>query len=227
MEEQVKNTLWVFGCSFAAGTGCNPKEEYYENTKHLKKKKYSQLLGEKYDLNVYDLSVPGTSNEMILYRIIESIPLMRKNDLVVIGKTDPTRSYMFTSDRNWLNKEDRRYGFDHRYVSLIPTHLEILKGKSGYEDNFIDELTSVFYTTRFRQSKILTSYYNDFFDNTISIIDQKCKVVSWSHNLWKHFHTIQQDTNGRLIDGHYSWKGHQQLFDYLVRRIKDKYEKII
>lgn len=222
METPLK-TLWVFGCSFSFGVGCNKGDEYYELTESNRGKKFSTLLSEKYNLTVKDLSVPGTSNEMIIYRIIETIPLMNNGDLVVIGKTDPTRSYIFNSDYNWLRKNKNERDFFNRYIPLIPHHIEQFDRKYGFNKTFKEQITNIFYETRYRQSKNYREYYNDFFENVTSIIEGKCRVIDWDDREWKVFDTIKRDTKGKIEDGHFSWNGHRQLFNFLVEKINLKY----
>lgn len=216
-------TLWVFGCSFSFGVGCNRGDSYYELTESKRGKKFSTLLAEKYNLTVNDLSVPGTSNEMIIYRIIENLPRINTGDFVVIGKTDPTRSYIFSSDYGWLKKNENERAFHARYIPLIPNHIEQFDRKYGLDKRFKEQITNIFYETRYRQSKNYRAYYNDFFENIITLIEEKCRVIEWGDEEWKIFETIRIDTKGKIEDGHFSWNGHRELFDFLVEKINLKY----
>ena len=41
----------------------------------------------------------------------------------------------------------------------------------------------------------------------------------WSHEIWDRFETIKQHTNGKIDDLHWSWKGHEEMFEYMKERI--------
>ena len=220
-----RNNLWMFGCSFTTGTQCNEGERYYDEYKNRRGKKFSELLSEEYNLRLIDLSVPGTSNEIILYRIVESIPKMKRGDMVVIGQTRSTRTFIFSGERNWLGDETGQ--FSRKYIPLVSPDIYFLK-KEGFSNKFIEQLVGILHTTKLKHEKIWENYYGDWFNNVIKIIEEKeCRVVLWGPEMWKTFDTVRKDTNGVVDDGHFSWKGHKEMFGYLKRKINSKYPKEI
>ena len=69
--------LWMVGCSITYGLGVLPHE------------RYGNILGDKLNLSVSNLSLPGASILWAAYQILRSD--IRKDDLVVWGLTDVTR----------------------------------------------------------------------------------------------------------------------------------------
>ena len=217
--ESDKNNLWSFGCSFAAGTQCNPGERYYDEYPLMRGKKFTTLLSEKYDLELNDLSIPGTCNEIILYKIIETIPYMSEGDIVIIGQTLPTRTFLFNPEHNWFGKDHNR-PTDSKYIPISGNNIGGKLKTKRYSDKFINSYMEVHHTSRINMERALNIYYNDFFKNVKKIIEgKKCKCFIWDNTLWGKFHTVKESTNGLIDDGHYSWQGHHELYDYLRKRI--------
>ena len=44
----------------------------------------------------------------------------------------------------------------------------------------------------------------------------------WNWKLREQFETIKQETNDEIWDDHWSWKGHQQMYEWLIGVIDER-----
>ena len=56
----------------------------------------------------------------------------------------------------------------------------------------------------------------------ISYLEKEFNIIFSEDDLvLDNFETIDQATNGKIKDGHWSWKGQKQMADYILKMIKD------
>ena len=221
MEEQVRNhKLWNFGCSISYGSGCNVGEEYYERHPELKRYKFFELLSEKLNLSPENHGVPGASNEIIIHNIINHIPQMSEGDFVFIGKTEPSRTFLFNDEYNWTNGM-KPY---RRFIPAIVGMWDLMSNR-GYSSKFMEDLVEYIYESRVKRIGHWSNYYDSFYNGVVKLIEERCcSVIVWDAiTFCKNSVTITQETKGEIIDNHLSWYGHNQLYNYLLNEIELKY----
>jgi hypothetical protein len=112
-----QKTLWCFGCSFSS-----PYLSVKENDV------YSWLVSSKLNIELMNKSEPGCSNDDILYSLIESLPEIKKNDIVLFQFTSPDRlSFMeYTTTHNVDNFKNGEWGkknVDSNYIWFNSTQI--------------------------------------------------------------------------------------------------------
>ena len=77
----MKNKLWVFGDSFSDSRGIHCYNEF------LKRKQifWSELLAEKYELELVNCAKGGTGNEIIEDAIVNNYKKFNKGDVIIVG----------------------------------------------------------------------------------------------------------------------------------------------
>ena len=222
MEEQVgTNKLWNFGCSISYGSGCNEGEEYYEKYPERRTLKFFELLSNKLGLSPENCGVPGASNEIIIHNIIEHIPLMSKGDFVFIGKTEPSRTFLFNNEYNWTNGKK----IYRRFIPAIVGLSDIIIEK-GYTPKFMGGLVEYIHESRLMRINHWTDYYDSFYNSIVRLIEERgCSVIVWDAiSFCVDGSTITKETKGDVIDSHLSWYGHNELYNHLLNEVKLKFK---
>lgn len=96
-------TLWTFGDSFTAGHGMNGEIPEYQHAD--KNYKWTKLLATTLDYDLKDCSMNGSTNELILLRLIENLQNFTKDDIVIIGSSTITRYEFPFYDKKKEKKE--------------------------------------------------------------------------------------------------------------------------
>ena len=101
--EETKNTLWIFGDSFSAPL--SHKLNRYWSSEYIRYLGYHpsifpELIAR--DLNLYlkNMAEPGIGNESIIDTISLNLTNIKKDDLVIIGWSAPTR-WRFADGDDW------------------------------------------------------------------------------------------------------------------------------
>jgi hypothetical protein len=222
------NRLWVFGdnssCIFDK-TGERRFEYYKRYRSGIFPPSWSQLLSNKLNLKLNNFAVSGQSNYDIFEWFSKCSPLIKENDLVLIG---------------WGNLQTYRLfdEYSNNLISIRPNAIttsnkvEILNGISL---NTIDELTKNRKHNRWEDEitawEILITEFCKL---------KKCKVFYWTFdkNLNKSYYLggdnvdfynylkslgaedITSETNGLLIDNHFGEKGQQIQSNYFYDILK-------
>lgn len=86
----MKQNLFVFGCSFSS---CDPR-------KISKNDVYGHILAKNNNMNLYNTSYVGNSNNVILYKLISMIDMINNDDIVIFQFTDFSRIHFFDKHSN-------------------------------------------------------------------------------------------------------------------------------
>jgi hypothetical protein len=213
------NKLWCFGDSFTAGQGCRSGDEYFKLYPNKGQKIWTTLLAEKLSLEEINLGIPGNSNPYILKQIIENLKQITDKDIVILSDTLPFRSVLY-------NQAEKN-------ISPITTDIAIWPEDNPNGDLYIknffnhkkDKMVLIDYLHTFKlpYHETWTEYYlNQFLDIQSHLLKLNTQVYFWSHKIWKRpsrFEIITNATNRKVIDGHWSWKGHKDFSNYLLERI--------
>jgi hypothetical protein len=204
----MKNTIWTFGDSFTEGYNGDWGNEYIK-WKGYKPKNYTEILAEKFDMDLINLGKGGSDNYTIFENFCKNVNNFKNDDIVVINWSSVLRFRLVDNRNNWkvFMPESLQNNIINYSVSY-DTISEILTNRDSHL--YIEELNS----------KILL----------LNSIKKDYKLFQWTYaNDGKlnttyigHCEKIFNETNGELSDGHYSEKGNLELADYLINVIDGK-----
>jgi len=208
----MKNTIWAFGDSFTEGYKGDWGNEYI-NWKGYKPKNYTEILAEKFDMDLINLGKGGSDNYTIFENFCKNINNFKKDDIVIINWSSVLRFRLVDNKNYWkvFMPESLQNNIINYSVSY-DTISEILINRDSHL--YIEEINS----------KILL----------LNSIKKDYKLFQWTYaNDGKlnttyigHCEKIFNETNGELSDGHYSERGNLELADYLMNVIDGKYKII-
>jgi hypothetical protein len=224
------NTLWTFGDSFTFGHGCRKDCNSYTVDDYYGYKKegddiWPNHLGNLLNCNVSNLGKNGVSNDYILDTIIDNFDFIKENDYIIIGKT-----------------------FHGRIE--VPFNNKIYKSFAHYEGGKIDENTDsndIWLKNEFKDlnKEVIETIINFqyYFSNELFYKERNNKrfefIKNRLHNeknvkfcyIWgleediKFYHTFEQiiqATNRKVIDTHFSFKGHLDFAHFIYNKINKK-----
>lgn len=199
----MKSTLWTFGDSNTAGHGCNPRDEYYEKYYKLGDNIWSVWLSEKLNVELKNLGKNGSSNDVIIDTIIEKWEEINKGDYVFIGMTH-----------------------SHRFDVPINNHFESIvhdfsKSKTENELTNDEFETIINFQYYFADNILYKNRQIKRFEWIKKLLIQKgCeKVILWNVQTdLKGLETIKDDTDGKIVDYHLSFKSHKLLSEIFYKK---------
>jgi len=210
--------LWTFGCSFTYGDGTLEHDEYRHKFKiDDDNLPWMYLLSNELKIELINKGVGGISNESILDSIILNYDNINEGDIVIIGKT-------------WSH----RFDFPKKIGSIEPQSIVYRGGESDVKKWFDDLTMGIFneeqiecikqFSVEFA-TQPLYSHRHDTRFNFIKdrlIKDKKIKICHiWDvENLWEKYETIREATNDKIMDSHWSYKGHKDFFNYILNIIQ-------
>lgn len=212
--------LWCFGDSFTAGHGCRPGDEYYDKYSNDRHQIWTKLVAEELGLEEKNLGIPGNSNPNIIKQVLENLSELKKVDTVILSSTLPFRTVLYNN-----HTEE---------IAPVTTDIILWPENNPDGDYFIQRyfkndrerklLLDYMYTFRMPYEKQWTRYYEKQLCNIqVHLLGLGIKVYFWSHKIWEApspFQIISTATKGKIIDGHWSWNGHQDFSNYLLQRIR-------
>lgn len=205
------NKLWTFGDSFTAGNGTFVNEEY-NKYKQPGEAIWPVLLSEKLNMELVNRGYGLFSNDKIIDTIMENYNLIKPNDLVIIGKT-------------WPGRIDIPNKANDTLLTIAPSHFwAIDNSKENYsrrEMDFFLKLVILF------NSKLIEERQNFRFDFLKKLIEKKTNCIIWEHSQFFLYETIKDATNGLINDLHWSYKGHSDFLNYIVKKIDTNKKQII
>lgn len=207
--------LYTFGDSFTEGLGCRPGDEYYELYHTIDNKTWPEIVSNAYNLELINLGHGGCSNEMIIDSILNEWDNINKDDIVIISKT-----------------------YSHRFdIPAFPSKNKLITvwGPSWFDFPLIknwpglDILKNYLTLFRFDTSLYDTRHYNYLnFIKTQLEITKGANVVFWEtdKNI-KNLETITTATNGKIVDGHFSYQAHYDFSKWIINKIESiKHTKV-
>lgn len=201
-----KNTCWFFGDSFTRGNGCHYKHEYYKSSYTKGCERWTTIVSNKLDMSEVNTAIGGESNVGILNSLISNLSNIKKGDWVVLGDTRPIRVSSFDDNGNRVNiindphfdytLGNSKYVFDYIYHEIVPKETMYLEFYQSMFVNLLNEL----------KGRGINTYY-------------------WKHtDIWfptNKFNTITEDTNGVIENLHWSWKGHTQMAEFILKQLEN------
>lgn len=188
----MKRRAWFFGDSFIYGWGCRDKTNDHN-------KLMSQIISEYLGCEEINLAKYGYSNENIIFSIIKSLDKIKKDDYVIIFDTFSGRG-IFVLDE-W------------DYYSSWPddSYFEISKSEHQVYNLFRNNLSSkllIYYQTIYKK---LQNHFNS--------IGINCYYFPSQDNWWED---KKISNNLEEIGGHWSFRGHRQVADWVISVIEKK-----
>ena len=98
------NNIWVFGCSFSSGYLDVPQTESYGN-----------LISKKLKYGINNLANPGNSNDKILLDLVNCLPKIGKNDIVIYQFSSFDRIGHFLDNDYFSSAGFVQLGIDHKH----------------------------------------------------------------------------------------------------------------
>jgi hypothetical protein len=236
-----KNTLWTFGDSFTYGYGCLSDDnilEYYNKYRKKDSDIWPVLLSRKLNLNLNNISRRSMVNDDLFDLILENYNNIKEGDYVIVGKTlyqryiipnvDDKPWYVgpiyldedgkmpkikniniITKDKEQLKlvcKDDQEYELLINYINRYADSI-VYKQRQDFRFNFIKK--------ELINNKKISFYYEW----------EVADCFTKGKKLYEFEKIKDQDTN--ILDAHFSFNGHKQMFNYLLDKINRSNNKII
>jgi hypothetical protein len=197
------NNIWCFGDSFTAGHGCTSEFEYYQKYKKEGDKLWCEYLGNILKMNVINKGINGGSNDMIIDSIIDSFNKITADDIVIIEKT-----FNYRYDIPNL-KENNKWVSAH----------DIIYHKEQYNDEQYQTIINFSY--HFANHNLYKDRQNKRIDFISNILQKSnIKVFMWDIKTDMQFYDrIKNSTNGEINDGHLSFSGHHQFYQWIYQKL--------
>lgn len=204
-------TLWVFGDSFSTLYDDWSIESWsvpYCNWKGYIPKTFGNIISENYNIELKSLSKGGLDNDSIFELIYKSAPLIKEDDIIIIG---------------WSSKERYRLaGKDDKWVSIIPNYNTNMSTLTNVSVKTLDEVLF---------NRTLPLHVNEFIDrrNFVNWLFRNNKLIQWTpfrdqYGFLLGFSgtgTIGEETKNEINDGHYSEIGHMELSKKFMDLLND------
>lgn len=198
--------LWVFGDSFSASF--NPKTDWgrtYVSWKGYVPKTYSNLISEEIGIDFENKAKGGLDNYSIMESIMDTADEIGENDIIIIGWSNTIRFRV--SNPRTLSWE-----------TIIPTskfnNLEQCEISKTTVNEIMINRTHNLYEIELTK---FTKFINFAFKTQ--------KIIHWRWDDFgrlKFYNTIEQETNLKVNDNHYSEIGHVEISKDLIECIKNK-----
>ena len=215
-------TLWTFGDSFTAGDGCvenlpirDGDFKYYNQYKTLDSDIWPNTLGKKIGYDIKNIGKSGASNDFILDSIIDNFNNIEPNDVVIIEKTFYQRF-----DVPNLNSGE----FHTQYAESLYLNSIDLKN-NPYNKDKLEIETILNYGILFSDHKLFKDRQNRRFEFIKTQLNNKVnKILMWNvlDFLNGKIETIEQHTEGKIKDYHFSFNGHKLFAEFLYKKLYTK-----
>tara|TARA_Y100000289_G_C3910193_1_gene144190 strand:+ start:314 stop:958 length:645 start_codon:yes stop_codon:yes gene_type:complete len=205
----MKNTIWFFGDCYTSGAGLHRNEDYYQY-KEQGDDLWTKIVADKLEMNHQKPEIGLTAYPWIINEFIKSLHKMKKGDIVIFGDTMPDGVLTYNKDR------DKIYSFNCH---------DILDYESCWSWRTEEEKETTLPYIEYHKLPYREQWTNFYTDQVMNIskeiLNRGIKTFYWFRSIWDNFETIDQATNGKIKDGHWSWKGQKQMADYILKMIKD------
>jgi len=203
--------LWCFGDSFTAGGGLGEKSPFRKIYPE-ERKIWPMLVGEALNMEVVNHGYSWCNTTLLLKNLLYFLPEITVEDMVILSTSNP-RSILMPpdGDSNLLRS------------IVIPNKDMFLHAHSPYLNDIEREVSKMYaeqiIDPHLDQYDSFWHQYLEFVQNTLTRLG--IRNYLWSWKLWTKFETITECTNGKVNDLHWSFNGHEQMAEYLLKKIKN------
>lgn len=203
--------LWIFGDSFSHSFKINSDAIWsneYTRWKGYEPDSFGDIISNKLNLELVNLSINGADNYSIFEKICEASLNIKPGDIVIIGWSRRTRFRVIKPNSNWwrsIIKVDNKHEIDE-YIS-----------KQSISEIMIN-----------RESKLYSDEVNNWI-NLLNITFKNNTFINWTWCRYDYelnainlpdISTISEESNGEHINAHYGETGHKQLSDVFLNIIE-------
>jgi len=219
--KSTRNKLITFGCSYTAGNpisfpDINGKLYTDNNSNYVKNYKkndddltWSEIVSNKLNLDLYNFGCGGYSNDMILDSIINNWDKIGTDDYVIIEQTYTHRFDVPNLKRNTL-------------VTVNPNVVDYPIHDNPFTKK---ECEHIAYTSVLMGSDIYKKRYNKRFLFILKMLYElknvkKCLIWNVEDVTFNNpYEQIYIETKNEIIDHHWSYKGHKDFSNYILKEI--------
>ena len=223
------NKLWVFGDSFTEGWDASTYysksaapdwRNKYIDWKGYVPKVFNEILADKLKIETINCGIGGADNYTIFHTIIKNIEKISKDDIVIIGWSSvlrirvARRNNTFAPIQSWMLRlsDDRLRGVGIDVSQQTIAELFANRTSSVYIDE-VNDLIKVL-KLLLKEQKVIN--WSPFYDNfKLGMNIMPIELLG----------TISNETNYKVLDGHFGEESHIALADYfydLIIRYNDK-----
>ena len=209
--------LWIFGDSFAWGSGTWFNEPYYSAYPEKVSLRYDQIIADRLNLKICNKGIPGASNQEIFLHFCANLPFIKPRDVVLCFLTASSRApFIYEMGANPRTGPQLRTG-THSVHTLTDTKYNL--------DEHLDETIReayLKYITYVKGTEQYDSYeqwkYNLYYTNILSTRSVSGLVINWDFT--NGCETIHDCTSGKMKDNHLSWDGHLGFANKILNSIE-------
>jgi hypothetical protein len=236
------STLYTFGCSFTQDfeklSPDDPQIKYVnEFIGGIIPPTWSKILSNLLEYDRVNTSSGGIGNDVIFENVCKMSPNFKKGDIVIIQWT---QNHRFRWPHNYYDNHD---GF---WVNQIPNYYREIPtlSKRTFEEILLIRDHPLYRKQLYNHQILIEQlamsvgfdiYYWAMGEKIISELPKDRKFLlrdkfdRFSHNWFTYFskmnaHTITQETNGVILDGHYSKTGHEVIgklfYEHITKNVQ-------
>jgi len=205
------NKLFTFGDSFTFNK-THEDDEYSILYRQLNDFHWTEILAKELNMELVNFGYGSFSNDRIVDSILENHHLINKDDFVIIGKTFYHR---FDIPNNKFNVNSST---TLKFTTITPSSYNLLIDL-GFNK---DEANSIIYFLNLIDNESFVERTNLRYKFIKNFLEEKKikKCVFWEvDEVWKTFENITTATNGKINDNHWSFTGHRDFANHIIKNI--------
>lgn len=217
-----QNNLWVFGDSFSVPFYKIEKECPYVHYKGYCPKIYSELLSEKLNFNLKDMSMGGCSNYSMFHTFIKCLDEIQPNDVLIFGWTQLMRFRIATKNNNFY---DTIIAVVQHMTDMFDLNVDTL-----HDITINRNENSIYYTELSDYIKLINFYFKNnkiihwtWVEPSNTFLTDEKQYEKQYYDLlepYKKYIPIKEETNQEIDDFHYGEIAHLELSEDLYKKIK-------
>ena len=208
----MKNNIWFFGDSNTYGHGLRYGFDYYDENPNLRKPHFTKLLSTHFGCNPVNLSVCGTSNDDIKFRLINYLHKFQEGDYVFIQLTFSSRTSIFTDDGEFKSV-NVSFGEDSQIRGRVSN--DSIDSLKKYQEHFLNNNTSKYQT---RDLLMISSLKKELELRKIKVIVITNDVLNEHIKKYMGWPTIEEESDGKVDGyGNLGFTAQKPLADFIIK----------
>ena len=194
--------IYFFGDSFTKGDGCNVGFQYYNLPTQLPKKKWTDIISEELNQPTKNFGKSGAGSQWIYNKLTYYLDIFKPGDWVFVTDSIFIRQLGVVQDR--IETVGPSYEFETKEREEANT-MNLIHNIHPFEPQW-------------------NSYYIKLFEKFGKYI--RTKDINFVFTHYREFMfqpekymNIVTETNGKINDNHFSWTGHKQFSEYLIKQM--------